>query len=57
MLVGSLVSIVVVFIFPILGSLIVIAAGIGAIVLSVTELVYFCRMMVAFRTYAKELAA
>ena len=56
-LVGSFASIVVIFIFPLLGSLIVIAVGIATIVLSITELVYFCRMMVAFRTYARELAA
>ena len=56
-LVGSLASVVVVFIFPILGSLIVIAVGIGAIVLSVTELVYFYQTMAAFRTYAKKLRA
>lgn len=55
-LVGSFASIVVVFIFPILSSLMVLAVGIGAIVVCIVEIVYFCRMMRCFRTYAKELA-
>lgn len=48
-------SIVLVTIFPILGALLVIAIGIGTIVISVVEVVYFCRMMICFRTYARNL--
>lgn len=44
-------------IIPILGFFIGLVAGIGAIVIFVVEIVYFCRMMAAFRTYAKNLAA
>ena len=50
-------SAVLVFIFPILGLLATIVAGIGTIVVSIMELIYLYRMMVAFRTYARELAA
>ena len=50
-------SAVLVFILPILGMLATIVAGIGTIVVSIMELIYLYRMMVAFRTYAKDLAA
>ena len=50
-------SVVLVFILPILGMLATIVAGIGTIVVSIMELIYLYRMMVAFRTYAKNLAA
>ena len=55
LVVAMIASLIVVLIFPILGLLIVLAAGIGAIVVSVVEIVYFFRMMRFFRTYAKEL--
>ena len=55
--VALIASIVVILILPIIGMLVFLAAGIGVIVISIVEIVYFCRMMVAFRTYAKNLAA
>ena len=55
--VAMIASIVAILILPIIGMLVFIAVGIGFIVISIVEIVYFCRMMVAFRTYAKNLAA
>ena len=55
--VALIASIVAILILPIIGMLVFIAVGIGFIVISIVEIVYFCRMMVVFRTYAKNLAA
>lgn len=55
--VALIASVVVILILPIIGMLIFLAAGIGVIVISIVEIVYFCRMMICFRTYAKNLAA
>lgn len=56
-LLASIVAIVIGVIIPVIGALIVVVAGIGTIVLSIVEIVYFCRMMICFRTYARRLNA
>ena len=55
--VALIASILVALIFPIVGLLLAAVAAIGTAVISIVELVYLYRMMCAFRTYAKELAA
>lgn len=43
-------------IFPILGAIVMVVVAIGSIVISIMELIYFYRMMICLRTYARKMA-